>query len=121
MSLSSATSFFVRLGFEAPSESEKSKWPDYLILNHPDGIEVHLRQISPDEEGWLQPQKNPFGIYFHSIEVERLAKEFGEEIIEPAKKPEVKEWGTYEFSVNGPDGCLVRIGCPVDQIRKMEG
>lgn len=110
----SATGFFVRLGYNTPSETEKAQWGDYLILNYQDAMEIHLRQISADEEGWLQPERNSFGIYLRTtkVEVDRLAAEFADEIIEGGKKAEVKEWGMYEFSLNGPDGCLVRVGCP---------
>jgi hypothetical protein len=44
--------------------------------------------------------------------------EFKDEIIEAAKKPELKEWGLVEFSVNGPDGSLVRVGWFADDLKK---
>jgi len=114
--LGSATRFFVRLGFTAPSEEEASKWDGYVMISHPNGSEVHLRELGRDEEGWLQPLKNPFGIYVYSEDVEALAVEFAEDIIEKAKAPEAKEWGMFEFSLNGPDGCLVRVGWPTTEV-----
>jgi hypothetical protein len=114
--LKSATQFFIRLGFTAPSEDEASKWDQYLILKHPNGSDIHLRELGLDEAGWIQPLKNPFGIYVYSEDVEALAMEFKDEIIGPAKKADVKEWGLLEFAVNGPDGCLVRVGWPVGEI-----
>lgn len=114
--LASATRFFVRLGFAAPSEEERTRWDGYLILRHPDGAEVHLRGLGPDEEGWLPPLRNPFGVYVYTAAVEALAAEFADEIIEPARRPEVKEWGLLEFSLNGPDGCLVRVGWPAEDV-----
>jgi hypothetical protein len=114
--LASATRFFVRLGFTQPSEEEFRRWDQYLLLSHPNGSDIHLREIGSDEDGWLQPLKNPFGIYVYSKDVEVLATEFADEIIEEGKKPEVKEWGLLEFSLNGPDGCLVRVGWPVDDL-----
>lgn len=118
--LDSATNFFVRLGFKSPTDQEKKAWDDYLMLTHPNGSDIHLRPLSSDEQGWLKPLENPFGIYVYSEDVEALGVEFANEIIEQAKKPEIKEWGMYEFSVNGPDGCLVRVGWPVDDIEKKE-
>lgn len=109
-SLPLATTFFVRLGFTPPTPSEASQWDAYLLLSHPNGSDIHLREIGADEAGWLEPLKNPFGIYVYTREVEKLAQEFEGEIIEG--KVEVKEWGMREFSVNGPDGCLVRVGWP---------
>lgn len=112
--LASAIRFFVRLGFAAPSEEEVHKWDRYVMLSHPNGSDIHLRGLGPDEEGWLEPLKNPFGIYVYSEDVEALAVEFADEIIEQVKKPEIKEWGMLEFSLNGPDGCLVRVGWPAE-------
>ncbi|KAH7357541.1 hypothetical protein BKA66DRAFT_552877 [Pyrenochaeta sp. MPI-SDFR-AT-0127] len=111
----SATKFFVRLGFTAPTQEEKSMWDSYLLLSHPNGSDIHLRELGEDEAGWLPPLKNPFGIYVYTADVEALAVEFAGEIIEQAKTAEVKEWGMLEFSVNGPDGCLVRVGWPVEE------
>jgi hypothetical protein len=86
------------------------------MISHPNGSDIHLRQLGKDEEGWLEPLKNSFGIYVYSQDVQALAVEFADEIIEAVKKPEVKEWGMLEFSLNGPDGCLVRVGWPADEI-----
>jgi len=115
--LASAIQFFVRLGFTAPSEEEVHKWDRYLMLSHSNGSDIHLRELEPAEEGWLEPLKNSFGIYVYSEDIEALAVEFADEIIEPVKKPEIKEWGMLEFSLNGPDGCLVRVGWPVESIQ----
>lgn len=112
----SAIRFFVRLGFTVPSEEEVHKWDQYVMLSHPNGSDIHLRELGPEEEGWLEPLKNPFGIYVYSEDIKALAVEFVDEIIEPSKKPEIKEWGMFEFSLNGPDGCLVRVGWPADGI-----
>ena len=115
--LASTVQFFTRLGFIAPSEEEMLKWDRYLLLSHPNGSDIHLRELEPAEEGWLEPLKNPFGFYVYTEDVEALAIEFANEIIEPVKKPEIKEWGMFEFSVNGPDGCLVRVGWPAESIQ----
>ena len=121
--LTSAIRFFVRLGFVAPSDEEVHTGDRYCVLSHPNGSDIHLRELGPEEEGWLEPLKNPFGIYIYSENVEALAVEFADEIIGPVKKPEVKEWGMFEFSLNGPDGCLVRVGWPAQgtQTGKKEG
>ncbi|KAH8649236.1 hypothetical protein BX600DRAFT_474806 [Xylariales sp. PMI_506] len=114
--IASATQFFVRLGFTAPSTEDTNKWDQYLILHHPNGSQIHLREIGSDEAGWLVPLRNPFGVYVYTTDVEALAGEFKDEIIESAKAPQVKEWGMYEFSLNGPDGCLVRVGWSADEV-----
>ena len=115
--IQTATTFFTRLGFTPPTDTEIIEWDEYLMLSHPDGSDIHLRQLGEDEQGWLVPEKNPSGIYVYSPDVERLAREFREEIIEVGKKAEVKEWGMLEFSVNGPDGCLVRVGWPAEELK----
>lgn len=117
--MDSAIKFFVRLGFTPPTEAQRNEWDNYLGLSHPNGSDIHLRQLGPDEDGWLIPTKNSFGICVYSEAVEALGVEFADEIIEAGKKPKVKEWGMLEFSVNGPDGCLVRVGWPTDEIEKM--
>ena len=109
-SIASAIKFFVRLGFTLPTQEQLNEWDQYLILSHPNGSEIHLRETGADEEGWLEPLKNPFGIYVYSEQVEALGLEFRDEIIEAEKKPIQKEWG--------PDGCLVRVGWPVDQLKR---
>ncbi|KAF2995013.1 hypothetical protein E8E14_003041 [Neopestalotiopsis sp. 37M] len=116
--MASAIKFFVRLGFTDPTEAQLKEWDNYLGLSHPNGSDIHLRQLGPDEDGWLVPTRNSFGIYVYSEDVEALSVGFADEIIEAGKKPEVKEWGLLEFSVNGPDGCLVRVGWPADEIKK---
>ncbi|KAI1849080.1 hypothetical protein JX266_005041 [Neoarthrinium moseri] len=116
--MASVIQFFIRLGFTAPTQAQLSEWDQYLCLSHPNGSDIHLRQLGTDEEGWLVPTKNSFGIYVYSEDVEALGVDFADEIIEAGKKPEVKEWGLLEFSVNGPDGCLVRVGWPADEIEK---
>ena len=118
--MTSAIKFFVRLGFTAPTEEQLNEWDQYLIMSNPDGSEIHLRELGPDEEGWIVPTKNSFGIYVYSANVEALGIEFVDEIIEAGKKPELKEWGLLEFSVNGPDGCLVRVGWPADDLKKKD-
>jgi hypothetical protein len=116
INLDTAIRFFVRLGFNNPSEEERNKLDHCLIMLPPNGSEIHLRELGPDEEGRLEPLRNPFGIYVYSADVEALAVEFTDEIIEEAKKPEVKEWGLLEFSLNGPDGCAVRVRWPSEEI-----
>jgi hypothetical protein len=47
--------------------------------------------------------------------VDRLAGEFRDEILGPSRRPERTEWGTYEFSVNGPDGIVIQVGWPTEE------
>ncbi|KAH8900704.1 hypothetical protein GQ53DRAFT_835640 [Thozetella sp. PMI_491] len=113
--LDSAVRFFVRLGFTAPTEKEATQWDSYIMLSHPNGSDIHLTKAV---EGWLEAGKNPFGLYVYTEDVDALGREFADEIIEKGKKPELKEWGMYEFSLNGPDETLVRVGWPGDEMEK---
>jgi hypothetical protein len=107
----------MRLGFVVNKPADAEMAESYLLLSHPNGADIHLRKVGPDEEGWLVPNKNPFGIYIYTDDVEELGVEFRDEIIGVAKKPEVKQWGMLEFSINGPDGCLVRVGRPAKDFK----
>lgn len=101
--LDQAQAFFERLGFrreESPDE--------YRMLSDGLGGHVHLQAAV---EGWLTPGRNPFGLYLHRQDVDGLAAAFKGETLEkdgPGEKP----WGMYEFTLNGPDETLVRVGWP---------
>lgn len=95
-----------RLGFSRPAEQD---FGDYRMLSDDEGGEVHLQLAV---EGWLVPGQNPFGVYVYTRRVDTLATMAGSTIIEPAKRPEHKAWGMYEFTLNGPDDLLVRVGWP---------
>jgi hypothetical protein len=77
------------------------------MLADPHGRSLHLNRAV---EGWVVPGRNPFGLYLHTDEVDRLAREFSGQIIEGA--PEHKPWGMYEFALSDPDETLVRVGWP---------
>ena len=104
--MAAAQRFFERLGFRAEYGDE-----DYLILGDGKGWQLHLKKAGPS---FLKPAA-PFGLYLYTEEVDRLAAEFRQEILEPSKQPEEKEWGTYEFTLNGPGGIEVQVGWPLVQ------
>lgn len=108
-----AEAWWNRLGFRRPPEQD---WGDYRMLSDGFGAEVHLQ---PAEDGWLVAGRNPFGVYLYAPRVDALAALARDEIIEAGKRPEHKPWGMYEFTLNGPDDLLVRIGWPSgDRARK---
>jgi hypothetical protein len=104
--------FFNSLNFVSPPDLASGS--DYVILTHPSGVDVHLRLAEP---GWVVEGTNPFGVYLYVAkeEVDRLAVVLKVNIIGKVKRAEKKEWGMYEFALNGPDGCLVRVGCKADE------
>jgi hypothetical protein len=113
--LEKGEAFFARLGLTRPPADKArvaglpASEDTYRILQGA-GMEVHLNQAV---EGWVVAERNNFGIYVYCDGVDRvdeLAAEFKDEIIEAGKAAELKPWGMYEFSLNGPDGCLVRVG-----------
>lgn len=80
----------------------------YRMLSDGVGGHVHLTQAV---EGWLTPGRNPFGLYLYREDVDGLAAVFTGETLEndgPANKP----WAMYEFTLNGPDDTIVRVGWP---------
>ncbi len=100
--LDAAQAFFERLGFRLKPGSPA----DYRMLTDDIGGEVHL---NPAVEGWLEPGRNPFGLYLYRKDVDAAAAAFPGEAL---GAPEDKPWGMYEFALNGPDQTLVRIGWP---------
>ncbi len=100
--LDGAQAFFERLGFQIGPGS----LPDYRMLADGLGGKIHLAKAV---EGWLQPGRNPFGLYLYRKDVDAAAAAFAGESL---GAPEDKPWGMYEFALNGPDDTLVRIGWP---------
>lgn len=104
--MDAAERWWNRLGFSRPADQD---FGDYRMLSDGEGGEIHLQ---PAVEGWLVPGRNPFGVYVYTPRVDALAAMAGSAIIEGTKRAEHKEWGMYEFALNGPDDLLVRIGWP---------
>jgi catechol 2,3-dioxygenase-like lactoylglutathione lyase family enzyme len=107
--LPAAQRFFERLGFRVEFGDE-----DYLILGDGKGWQLHLKKTDPPS--FLTPAV-PVGLYLYTEDVDRLAAEFRQEILEPSKQPEEKEWGTYEFTLKGPGGIEVQVGWPIEDGR----
>ena len=104
--LDAAEACWNRLGYSRPADQD---YHAYRMLSDGYGGEVHLNRAVI---GWLVPGHNPFGIYLYTDRVDELAATMRDEIIEREKAPTHKDWGMYEFALNGPDGLLVRIGWP---------
>ena len=102
--LHAAQAFFERLGFRR----EENSPDDYRMLHDSLGGRLHLTRAV---EGWLDPDRNPFGLYLHREDVDGVAAAFAGEIIEK-EGPSHKPWGMYEFALNEPDNILVRVGWP---------
>ncbi len=103
--LDAAEAFFARLGFVR----DEGGHDDYRMLSDERGGFLHLNRAM---EGWLTPGRNPFGLYLYREDVDEAAAAFPGELLEK-RGPEAKPWGMYEFSLNGPDDVLVRIGWPL--------
>jgi catechol 2,3-dioxygenase-like lactoylglutathione lyase family enzyme len=100
--LDRSQAFFERLGF-----TRDEGCPDeYRMLSDGRGGHIHL---NPAVEGWLEPNRNPFGLYLYREDVDGLAANFQGEILEK-EGPTNKPWGMYEFALNGPDDVLIRVG-----------
>jgi catechol 2,3-dioxygenase-like lactoylglutathione lyase family enzyme len=99
--LDQTQAFYEVLGLRSVSNPE---FPGYRILRDSGGACVHLTEIDP---GCVVPERNVFGLYFYSEEVDSLAAKLD-------RTAEPKPWGVREFSVFDPNGTLVRIGWPLD-------
>ena len=104
--LEASEAFYNRLGFAHAPDAPDGE--EYRILLDASGAEVHLIRAP---EGWLVPGRNPFGLYFHTADVDALAARFAGQTV-GGRRPEDKPWGMYEFALSDPDGTLVRIGRP---------
>jgi hypothetical protein len=108
--LDASEKFYNRLGFTRPDSDRPEPGGDdsYRMLADGKGGYLHLINST---EGWLIPGRNPFGLYLYTEQVDTLAAEFHNELVE-RNGPEDKPWGMYEFSLSDPDETLVRIGWP---------
>ena len=102
--LRAAILFWERLGFTRTGDDN-----GYVIMVGWD-CEVHLIQAGDDP--WRVPENNPFGMFIRTPSVDAIAARVDDLIIRPGGVLRHREWGMYEFGVNGPDGLLVRIGWP---------
>jgi hypothetical protein len=76
-----------------------------LELDHQRGV-IHLNKAVED---WLEPCRNPFGLYLYREDVDAVAAAFAGALLGP---PRDTPWGMYELALNGPDDTLVRVGWP---------
>jgi hypothetical protein len=93
--LDAAEAFFSWLGFER----DPGSLDEYRTLSDGLGGFIHLNRAV---QGWLQAGRNPFGLYLYREGVDGAAAAFAGDT----------PWGMYEFSLNGPDETLVRVGWP---------
>ena len=106
--LAAAVPFWERMGFRRTGGD-----PNYLILEGW-GCELHLQ---PTEGDWRVPEHNPFGVFIRTPRVDEVAALVDDLIIRPGGVLRHREWGIYEFAVDGPDHLLVRVGWPSRLIR----
>ena len=99
--IDASEAFYARLGFSVVSD-----YGHYRILADGRGWHLHLNRV----DGWPgKIEDNPLGIYLYVDDVDAVAEEVRELIIEPGD-PRLKPWGTYEFALSDPSGTLVRVG-----------
>ena len=101
--LAKSRAFFERLGFVVTGD-----WGGYVILQGW-GAEVHLQPVEP---GWIEAERNAFGLFIRTPQVDAVAARVPDLIIKPGGVLRHREWGMYEFAVNAPDDLLVRVGWP---------
>ena len=101
--LSAAKAFWARMGLEITAD-----FGDYVIVEGW-GCEVHLTPVGGDG---AVPANNPFGVFIRTPQVDAVAARVPDLIIRPGGVLRHREWGMYEFAVNGPDEMLVRVGWP---------
>ncbi len=105
--IAASTAFYARLGLDLLSDHGT-----YRILGDGKGWLLHLSAESP--KGWVIPGRNPNGLYLYTEDVDGIAARIGDLLI--GGGPTHRPWGMYEVSVSDPDGTLVRIGWPSEQL-----
>ena len=70
-----AEAWWNRLGFSRPADQG---YDDYRMLSDGAGSDVHLL---PDQTGWVQAGRNPFGVYFYTPRVDELAETMRDETV----------------------------------------
>ena len=105
--IDASTAFYQRLGLAVLSDYGR-----YRILGDGKGWLLHLSAEAP--AGWVVPGRNPNGVYLYSRDIDALAAGVSDLLgsYGPAHKP----WGMYEFALSDPDGTLVRIGWPSEDV-----
>lgn len=104
--LAATAAFYTRLGF-----AETARWPEYLIMAHRSGIELHAA-LDPTVDRWT----NGLSCYirFPDAAGARALHDAwaATGIPEPAdlRAPWATDYGLLEFALIDPDGNLVRIG-----------
>lgn len=101
------SAFYARLGFV-----EEGRWPDsYLILGHPDGIELHFFHSTE-----FDPVTNDHGAYIRYGSADRIDELFARwdtvELDDGAAlhPPSDMDYGLREFALLDPMRNLLRIG-----------
>ena len=112
--LDASEAFYNRLGF-FQDEASKNEHNGQRMLSDGKGGHLHLNDAV---EGWVVPERNPFGLYLYTTDVDALAEAMRGEIIETEKCATHKPWGMYEFALSDPDETLVRVGWPSRLVRQ---
>lgn len=106
--LDATAAFYAPLGFAAPG-----RWPGYLILTHPTGVELHFWE-HPDED----PLTNDVACYlrFDTADEVRALHEAWAGTGLPGHgvprlvAPQATDYGLLEMALVDADGSLVRVG-----------
>ena len=97
--------FYSRLGF-----AEQGRWPEYLILQRPDHLELHFWFNNS-----LDPRANDVGCYVRwdtAAEARTLHDDWASVDFHPGRlhPPAETDYGLLEFALVDPHGNLIRIG-----------
>jgi catechol 2,3-dioxygenase-like lactoylglutathione lyase family enzyme len=86
------------------------KLPDAQVLVHRPGVMAMVR-IGTARLGLIQASTIPvFHLEFETTsDLEALAQQFRDAGIEHVKKPTLKNWGEFDFTMRDPDGNLLEF------------
>lgn len=107
--LAAASAFYALLGF-----TDSGRWPDYLIVTHPSGIELHIG-LDRAVDRWT----NGLSCYIRFPDADGAralhAAWAAAGVPEPAelRAPWTTDYGLLEFALIDLDGNLVRVGGPL--------
>jgi hypothetical protein len=71
------------------------------------GCRLLRQNVSASVEYWSPPEdRNPFGVYIRTPDVDEIAARVDDLIIRPGGIPRHREWGLYEVGHADLTGCL---------------
>ena len=113
--LEAAARYYADLGF-----AETGRWPDYLVLVHPLGIEFHIGLDGDHDPGHPAADHHHGGACYVRFETEEEARALHADWARASdlgsvSQPRPTHYGLLEFGVDDPFGNAISVGGALDR------